>query len=60
MAKVTITATVNFPCYVQVEIDENATEDEKREAILNQADHILETSSIDPIIHECSDEDLID
>ena len=55
-----ITACVCYPIYVEIEIPDTASEEEKREALLNEADQRFETSSITPVITECSDESLVE
>jgi len=54
-----LNATVVWSINVTVEVPDNATEDDKREAILSSAEKDL-TGLNKPIIHECSDPDLID
>lgn len=58
----TITATVVYPVYVTVDIPvkEYLDDEEIREMILDEADRLFDSSSITPLIHECSNEDLID
>jgi hypothetical protein len=53
-----ITACVCYPVYVEVEVPDMASEDEKRAALLDKADEMVETSTITPVIHECSDESI--
>ena len=52
-----ITATVAWFVSVEVEVPDNATLDEKQDAILNQA---CGKDLGDAIIHTCSDENCID
>lgn len=54
----TITATVVYYIEVVVEVDDNATEDEAKKAILDAAEGAGGVNN--PIIHDCSDESLID
>lgn len=44
---------------VEVEVPDNATEDEQREALDNEALKV-ELDFKHPVLHECSNEDLID
>lgn len=55
-----ITACVCYPVYVEVEVPDTASEEEKREVLLNEADQKFESSSIAPVITECSDESLLE
>lgn len=55
-----ITACVCYPVYVQIEIADTASEDEKIESLFQEADRMFETSSISPVIHDCSDKSLED
>lgn len=53
-----LTATVVYSVGMELNLPDDATEEQQREAILNEA----MKSEIDfrhPIIHECSNEDLI-
>ena len=56
----TVTATVIYPVYVSVEVDELENEDDIQERIVNKADKDFEVSTIKPIIHECSMSELIE
>ena len=56
----TVTATVNYPAYIKVEVPDDISEDDLREKILSLADDQLINGPIKPVIHECSEEDLID
>lgn len=54
-----LTATVVWSVNVEVEVPDNATEDQKRDALVENAEkHLLNTKG--PAIHECSDPSLID
>ena len=56
----TIIATVLYPVYIQMEVPEDISEECVREKILDEADSIFETSTIEPIIQECNFPELID
>ena len=50
----TISATVVYPVYVQVEVPDDSTEEWIEEAVLLQADDYMQSSfSIKPVIQEC-------
>jgi hypothetical protein len=47
-----VTKKVVFPCYVEIEVDDNLSEQEINELVLNQAENILESGSSQPEIVE--------
>ena len=49
-----VTAKVTYPAYVSMEVPDDLTPPEIKERILDQADQILESSGIKPIIDECN------
>lgn len=54
----TVTVTVVFPQTFQFEVDDELPIEEQQELIKDHAGYLMETSESDPIITECSDEDL--
>jgi len=52
-----ITVKVNYPVYFQMEIDNDISEEEKKDKILNMADNMLVSSSIKPWIEYAYSED---
>ena len=52
-----LTATVVWSVGINLDLPDNATDEEQREAIYNAAIHAHQGH---PIIHECSNENLID
>lgn len=55
-----ITVTVVYPVTFRMEIDENLSLKAQRDNILDYADYMMETSGIDPIIQDCSEQRLVD
>lgn len=55
-----IRACVCYPVYVEVEVPDTANEDEKRAALIDEADLVMESSTITPVITECSDESIVE
>lgn len=49
-----IQALVVFPIWVELEISEGTTKDEVENRLLDQAERILETTTIKAVIHECT------
>lgn len=60
MATKKITATVNYPVYVQVEVDENMSNEDIEKIIIHESIKGIESGAVNPVIHDCSDPDLID
>ena len=57
----TITANVFYPVFgVEVEVPDNATDSFIREVLINVADGIMESTSIDPYIVDCNESKLND
>lgn len=54
-----ITGTYVWTGCVEVELSDDATEEQQREALDNQA-MLVELDFKNPILHECSNENLID
>ena len=52
----TIQATVVYPNYIQVEVEDDWDEYKIREEILRAADYNMEASPQKPIITECDDD----
>ena len=56
-----ITATVVYPVYVQIEIQENASIEEVEELILDEAERLFNTSTVEPLIQDhdynCEEDD---
>lgn len=56
-----LTATVIWSTSVQLELPDDATDEQQREAILTQADKDLPHLDFKhPVIHDCSNMELID
>lgn len=49
-----IRAEISYPTTVEIEVPENATHDEIREQLFEQADLFLEQGSVQPIIVVCT------
>lgn len=56
----TVTATVNYPAYVSLEVQDDISEEELREKILTQSDKVVSQGESRPIIHDCSEPYMID
>lgn len=54
-----VTGTYVWSAYVEVEVSDNATDEEQREALDNEALK-AELDWKNPVLHECSNENLID
>lgn len=59
MKQKTVTATYVWSACVEVQVPENATDEQQREALDNEA-LLVELDFKHPIIHACSNENLID
>jgi hypothetical protein len=55
-----VTATVVLPISVRINVLRSASPEQIRKAIFDFADKLFEMGGIDPLITECSDEQLID
>ncbi len=60
-----ITATIMYPVTISMVIDENRLDDDDyiekiKDLLIEQADYVLQTSTIRPFIHYCDAAELID
>ena len=55
-----VTVTVSFSQTFQIDLDETLPIEEQQKLIKDHADYLMETSPAEPIIIDCSDEDLIE
>jgi len=55
-----IRVTVIFPQTFEIEVDRSQSEEQQRKAILDHAGYLMETSQSEPVIHDCSDPEMID
>lgn len=47
-----VTAIVTYPVSIQLEVNDDLTEEEIEELVLNNAEQIFESSTIEPVIHD--------
>ena len=47
-----VTAIVTYPVTIQLEVNDDLTEEEIEELVLNNAEQIFESSTIEPVIHD--------
>lgn len=50
-----IKATVMYPIEVEIEVEESSSEDFVYEALLNEADKVLELGGIKPLLTKCEE-----
>ena len=53
-----VKATIIYPVYVELEIYDSLPIEEQKELLYDEADRI--STGRGPVIHDCSDDDLID
>lgn len=54
------TFTIIYPVQVSLTRNEGESDEDFKERAFTEADKIMESSPTEPLIHECSDSDLID
>lgn len=51
--KRTIKGTVMYPVEVEIEVEESASDDDVYEALLDEADKVMESGGIKPLLTKC-------